>query len=150
MRNHVIDGSRFGPFWRPLVPDFAGNLLARRPFRKEGLDFRGAARSGRFHGFSGVETDPLSSDLSIHNRQVSLERAATNAHWDFRTRETPQLITDTPTTLDNMVWVQSPCPTLALIFFVQPSCPGVVEPGSAAKSLKAPPGKAPKTIYPNK
>ena len=95
-----------------------------------------------------METDPLSPDLGIHNRQVSLEWAATNAHWDFRTRETPQLITDTPTALDSLVWVQSPCPRLALIFFVQPSCPGVAELGSAAKSLKAPPGKAPKTIYP--
>ena len=37
---------------------------------------------------------------------------------------------------------------IALTFFVQFACPGVVQPGSTAKSLKAPPGKAPKTIYP--
>ena len=90
-------------FWRPLVPDFSGHLLARRPFRKEGLDFRGAVRSGRFRRFCGVVADPHSPGLGIHNRQALLEMAAINAHWDFRTCETPQLTTATPTTLDNMV-----------------------------------------------
>ena len=36
---HAIEGSCW-PFKRPLVPDFKAHLLARRPFRKEGLDFR--------------------------------------------------------------------------------------------------------------
>ena len=88
-----------------------------------------------------MRADPHPPDLGIHSRAGFTGTGSHECSPSYRTCETSQLRTDTSTTLDSIVGVQSPRPMTALTFFVQLACPGVVEPGSTGQTWKHHQGK---------